>query len=497
MATLLIRGVRHSGQGLPWLIMLFAVFVALFLGLVPVFLPWFVLIPLLVVPLFIGAAWWRPEYAMAIMITVVSGLLPDFLLPRLPFFGGTLRAQDIFLLFVALICVFKHFGHFKRWWPGIQPFAAPLAALLLVVAFNVVYSKLIRGNPTSGIIEELRPFVFFSLPLWLAMMVDRPAVLKRLMWALMAGATLLALAQIVQATSGLPIVHGGRLEEATIGQVSIADVIRSTVPGIYFIIFALLLMVARYLAGRQGLLVVAILGALFTGALLFTFGRALWGATAVGLFLVAWSFGGLRALRLLIVLAVVGIMALGTLSVFKPRSAETMLDRALSITEEGASRTSLGWRIDENRMAWAHIRQQPLLGIGLGGSYKPVAYERGWQGESRITHNSHVFIQLKLGFIGTGVLAWLLWVYWRQAGRLLQPLPRDDVRRPLLVTARVPLPLVLLTANIRPEWNEPATVAVLSLAIGLLAVLGNLGLLDTGPESVKSAEAVPASRRWR
>jgi O-antigen ligase len=466
--------------GALWKIALLVIPLALILGLAPVVLPWFVVIPALGVSLFVGAAWWRPEYAMAIMITVVSGLLPDFLLPRLPFFGGTLRAQDIFLLFLALICVFKHGGQVKRWWPGFQPFAAPLAALLLVVAFNVIYSKLILGNPTSGIIEELRPFVFFSLPLWLAMMVDRPAVLKRLMWALMAGATLLALAQIGQATSGLPIVHGGRLEEATIGRASIAGVVRSTVPGIYFIIFALLLMVARYLGGRQGLLVVAVLGALFTGALLFTFGRSLWGATAVGLFLVAWSFGGLQALRLLVVLALVGIMALGTLAVLKPRSAETMIDRALSVTEEGSSRTSLGWRIDENRMAWVHIRQRPLLGIGLGGSYKPVAYERGWEGESRITHNSHVFIQLKLGLIGAAALAWLLWTFWRQAGRLLQPLARNDLRRSLLVATRVLVPLVLITANIRPEWNEPATVAVLSLGIGLLVVLGNLGRLKPG-----------------
>ena len=497
MTTFLITGARYSGQGLPWLILLFAVLLALFLGLVPVFLPWLVLIPLLVVPLFVGAAWWRPEYAMAIMITVVSGLLPDVLLPSLPLFGGTLRAQDIFLLCVALICVFKHGGQIKRWWPGYQPFAAPLAALLFVVAFNVVYSKLIRGNPTSGIIEELRPFVFFSLPLWLAMLVDRPAVLERLMWALMAGATLLALAQIVQATSGLPIVHGGRLEGATIGRASISDVIRSTVPGIHFIIFALLLTVARYLTGRQGLPMVAILGALFTGALLFTFGRSLWGATVVGLILVACSFGGLRALRLLVVLAVVGFMALGTLAVFKPRSAETMLDRALSVTEEGSSRTSLGWRIDENRMAWAHIRQRPLLGIGLGGSYKPVAYEHGWEGESRITHNSHVFIQLKLGLFGAAALAWLLWTFWRQAGRLLQPLACDDLRRPLLVATRVLVPLVLITANIRPEWNEPATVAVLSLGIGLLVVLGNLGPLEARPRTVMASRAVPVSLRWR
>jgi hypothetical protein len=91
-----------------------------------------------------------------------------------------------------------------------------------------------------------------------------------------------------------------------------------------------------------------------------------------------------------------------------------------------------------------------------------------------------VFIQLKLGLIGAAALAWLLWTFWRQAGRLLQPLARNDLRRSLLVATRVLVPLVLITANIRPEWNEPATVAVLSLGIGLLVVLGNLGRLKPG-----------------
>ena len=469
-----VAGGQKFGSGTAWLLLSFVMGCAFFLGLVAVFLPWFIVVPAMVVPLFVAAAWLRPEYAMAIMVTVVCGFLPDFLLPRLPLFGGTLRSQDIFLLFVALICLFKHGGAIQRWWPGLKPFVLPLVVLLAVVAFNVAYSKFSRGNPSQAIVEELRPFIFLTLPLWLVMLVQKQATLNRFFWALVVGAALLAIAQILQAVFQLPLVHGGRYEEATIGRETITDVIRSTVPGIYLIIFALLAVVARYLAGLQGLLSVSVLAAAFTGALLFTFGRALWGATLIGLLLVALHFRGLRAFRLAVVGVVVAVLALGTIAVLKPRTAETMLDRALSVTEEGSSSTSLGWRIDESRMAWARIRQQPFLGIGLGGAYKAVTFQRGWEGEERVTHNSHVFIQLKMGAIGTIALAWLLWVYWYQAGLLLRRLARDDGNRPTVVACRVLLPLVLITATIRPEWNEAATVTILSLAIGLIAVLRNL-----------------------
>lgn len=473
-ASIYYGGYRRVGRSGPWLVLLLVAPVAVFLGLVAVFLPWFILIPAFLVPLFIAAAWWRPEYAMAIMVTVLGGFLPDFLLPSLPFLGGTLRTQDIFLFFVALICILKHGTDFARWWPGLRPFAAPLAALLLIVAFNVVYSKLVRGNATPGIIEELRPFVFFTLPLWLVMMIDSPSALRRLFWALIVGATLLAIAQIVQATTALHIIHGSRLEDATVGGNDVSGVIRSTVPGVYLMIFALLAVVARYLAGRQGLLTVSSLCSIYAGALLFTFGRALWGATLLGLFLVAWSFGGVRLLRFVVVMAVVGMVAVGGVTVFKPETADTMYERALSVKDEGSARTSLGWRLEENRLAWARIRQQPLVGIGLGGVYKPFSLEADWEGESRTTHNSHVFIQLKLGAVGSVTLAWLLLVYWRQAGRLLRSMPKTDLGRPLVVAMRVMLSMVLITALIRPEWSEPATVALVSLAIGLLAAMANL-----------------------
>jgi O-antigen ligase len=447
---------------------------AAFAGLTAAFLPWFLLLPFYLVPVFPLAAWWRPEYAIAFLLLVVGGFLPDALLPNIPLFGGTLRAQDIFLLLIAAIALFKHGAHPSRWWPGLAPLAWPLAALMAWAAASAVYSRLGQGTAPQGIIEEFRPYVFWTLPLWLAMVLDSPAARRRFVVALMVAAAVLALAQVLQATTGLPVIHGGRLEGATVGRQEFAEVLRSTVPGIYLILLALLLVVSRHLLGRQDRWSTLALGALFVAALLFTFGRTLWLTAGLGLLLVGLSLGLGKLTRIGLAMGAAALVAFALIALAKPQTAEVMIDRALSISEEDSSnRTSLGWRFEENRLAWNRIRQSPLIGIGLGAAYKPMGYQRGWEGEQRITHNAHVYVLLKLGLVGYGLMAWLWFAYWRRSARLLAAPDLAPSDRAWLVASRSLLPMILVTSFTRPEWMEPATVCAFAAGLGLMAALEN------------------------
>lgn len=472
-------------QGSHLLIVLLLFPLAILSGLMAVVLPIPILIPVLLVPFFAIAAWWRPEYAIAFLVLVVSGFLPDSLLPSFPLIGGTMHAQDIFLGFICIVTIFKHGSQSRRWLPGLSSMMWPLVALMGLALLSAVYSRLAQGTQVAGIIEELRPYVFWSLPLWIAMAIDSQAAFRRFVVAIMILAVVLAFSQVIQATTGFPLIHGGRLETANIGKQEFSDVIRSTVPGIYLIFMTLLLVISRYLLGKQGILLTLLLSALLASSILFTFGRTLWITATFGLLFVGFSLGFGRMVRVGFFVGSVVIVAIGIIAIAKPHTAEVMVDRALSVSEEGGSNTSLGWRFEENRLAWIKIKQSPLFGIGLGAVYKPMGYQRGWEGEQRITHNSHVFVLLKLGLVGYGILFWIWCVYWRENTRLIGQQQMDPRERALFVALRSLLPMVLISSFTRPEWMEPATVCVFALGLGLIAAFNNLAAPVAVPKVVQ------------
>lgn len=456
------------------ILVLFGAVAGLTLGLMAVVIPWFFFVPLFAVPVFILIAWVRPEYALAFLVLVVSGFLPDFLLPSISTVGGTLRAEDFFLGFVLLITLLKYGGDAKRWLPGLKPFVWPLLLLMGLAGLSAVYSVFIVGVATTAVTEDLRAFVYWVLPLIIVMMAHQRRVLDRFLSALVVGAVLLALAQILQVNFGIPIMHAGRLETAAIGHTEYSGVLRSTVPGIYLIMFAFLLIVSRYILGKQGLFVSLLLSGLFALALMYTYGRTLWGTTLFGLMFVGFLLGIARTIKVGVLLLVVVLGVLALVSLYKPDVADVVIDRALSVKDEGDSRTSLGWRFEENGLALKRIQSSPVFGIGLGVNYKPAGSEKEWEGERRTVHNGHMAILLKLGLAGALILVFLLVRYWKEATVLARSLAPQNSDRAILSVIRALVPMILISANTRPEWMVQATVGVFAVGIGTVAAMNNL-----------------------
>lgn len=464
---------RGNSPGLAILV-LFGAFAGLVLGLLAVVFPWFVFVPLFAVPVFILIAWVRPEYALAFLVLVVSGFLPDFLLPSISTIAGKLRAEDFFLGFVLLITLLKYGGDAKRWLPGLKPFVWPLLLLMGLAGFSAIYAVLIAGVATTAVTEDLRAFVYWVLPLIIVMMVHQRRVLDRFLLALVVGAVLLALAQVLQVNFGIQVIHAGRLETAVIGHTEYSGVLRSTVPGIYLIIFAFLFIVSRYILGKQGLFVSLLLSGLFALALMYTYGRTIWGTTIFGLMFVGFLLGIARTIKVGMLLLVVVLGGLTVVSLFKPEVADVVIERAMSIKDEGDSRTSLGWRFEENGLALKRIQSSPLFGIGLGVNYKPAGFEKEWEGERRTVHNGHMAILLKLGLAGAGALVFLLVRYWKEATLLARSLAQQSSDRAVVTVIRALVPMVLISANTRPEWIVQATVCMFAVGIGTVAAMNNL-----------------------
>jgi hypothetical protein len=69
--------------------------------------------------------------------------------------------------------------------------------------------------------------------------------------------------------------------------------------------------------------------------------------------------------------------------------------------------------------AWEQVRQQPLLGIGLGRSY-PTVRIQDWKEESVMVHNAPLHVWLKYGLMGLACYVW----FHLAAFRWLQQRPK-------------------------------------------------------------------------
>jgi O-antigen ligase len=77
---------------------------------------------------------------------------------------------------------------------------------------------------------------------------------------------------------------------------------------------------------------------------------------------------------------------------------QVIVERLLSIGTEIQVGESYGRRKTENEYAWEHIVNSPMLGVGLGGEYKPPSAQSiAWPGETRYIHNTYVNVATKMG----------------------------------------------------------------------------------------------------
>jgi len=156
------------------------------------------------------------------------------------------------------------------------------------------------------------------------------------------------------------------------------------------------------------------------------------------------------------------VLAWGPRSV--SRYAELTAQRIASL--QGIEDTStVAVRRLENRYAAAAIRQQPFTGIGFATNYRPMIYgpddTMGW-----FVHNGYLWIQLKMGLLGSLAFAWLSLRFLRQGWRGWSH-AQDPLLQAVVLGSMVTY-LGLLAINfITPYFMQNWSVAVIGLMVGL------------------------------
>ena len=483
--TLIRRPGQFAAAGFtPLLITAAAVFMAVFLGLAVSVLPWSLTLALLSGLLVLFAAMFSPFAGIMIVMMLAFEIIPGSLQTRLPIFGGRLQMYDLLLMLLTAVVALRLLANKKPIRTTLGPMLFPLVYVYVCVAVSLVYVRLFAPND-SWLSEGRMHIMWLLLPL-LALTVETPKRLKRLVMITCLMGLTIAFYVVLQSLLEIRIMTNARVER--LDQGLNRDVIRSIAGGgVYLIVFTLFLTLNRAFDQRMKLWLAVPVGLILLAGLTVQYGRGLWLASFFGLGVSAFLHRGVYGLiRTTLWMMFIGGLLLSAALVLQPRLAEAVIDRAVGTVSEFQSGGSFNWRKVENGEALKKIEQRPFMGVGIGGDYKGTVSARGsFAIETVYIHNAYLYYPLKMGIhaalvplafiIAFGVVVWQFIRRWGWGAD-----------RGLLAAVVGSFTVPVITATTQAEWSSPSGIAALCLLMAIGLLMSRLGPWASAVEARKT-----------
>lgn len=445
-------------------------FLAFFFGLAAAVLPWQFLVGLLGLPvlLIIGAA--MPTVLLVAALLLLFGLLPEFIMAALPLGGATLRPAELVLIFCFVAVMARVLlGRIDLLSP-LKPLRWPLAVLVCGLVLGFVKGKLLSNNTLA--LADARQYVGWLglvIAVWFA--VAHPGRLQRIVVGI---ALLAAFLMILQLGLGVQLIFGFRGAEYL--SKDFTDVTRSAIGGGLFFLAYVAYRLFLHACDGDRWRWSALLGCLIAiGGIVASFNRAIWAGFAVGALVLLIFKPRTRHSTLLPFAVLLTFLCIGIAGLFvaKPRAGDAIVERILSLKDEGRRGSSLGFRFDENQQALEAIRRNPVVGIGMGGEYKR-AYRQltkagGFDIEDSFIHNGYLSLWLKQGIFGLVFPAVFIVTVWRLFWRGR----RQNQNRPVLMDQMAVFSTVVLlyvSALTAPDWSTSSSLAAISILLAIAFV---------------------------
>lgn len=438
--------------------------------------------------------WAHPTAGALTVLMLTSSFFPAEAIDlRLPVGGLDLR--DLTLLFVLGMLVLRQWQKGTLtipWWPV----SALLTLFLALAVFSAAYALLYRGVAPNWAMSELRILVFYTFFFVIAWSITT----RRQMTILVLGAFILAdvttVIIVVQQFLGrdnpllAAMASGGgwRVWDAGDGGTGFGAV-RVIPPGhvLMYLLSTLafgLMVVSRESTARRMFYVGQLL---FIGiGLLLTFTRAQWLASAIAFILIFVNLTpnekrrlfGYAFVGVLITLIVYGSFgaqlerALGQAPI-----TETITQRVMTMfqPEETLETGSLQWRVYETDKALEAIAAEPVMGVGLGNSYRDTThlYWGSMANNVRFTrfvHNSYVYIATKMGVSGLAVFLWFCLAFLFFGWRWYKSVTDEHFKRIALGVLASFVGLMTWSLS-HAHFMQVESTAVVGLMAGMMASL--------------------------
>lgn len=343
----------------------------------------------------------RPELAILGVVAATSSIIPDNATPKLPFLAGSFRGYDLLLLFLlALAAIHSLTAHPRNVLR--TALDLPLILFLAAAVVSLYRSTSAPGIDPSTALQEFRRLAYYLLFFAVTRLITRRRQVITLIRGLVLISVVVAAAMVTEALAGttLDMIPGTLLGGAGTGKVETRMIL-------VFVMFAVLMAMAVFEDGK-GLQGRRLLPAgLMAAAIILTYGRNLWAAAVVVLGLLTWLLGpGKRSKMVVLASITLGavliiVLPLTAVSERSTEVVESVTNLAMSLIT--GEQNTLDLRVQELQYATGHILENPIFGIGLGGSYRPPI----WKGDTGTgAHNTYLWIQVKLGAVGLISFLW-------------------------------------------------------------------------------------------
>jgi O-antigen ligase len=371
----------------------------------------------------LAASWRMPELGLVGLVFLGSRILdPHMIEIRLPI-GGGLELPDLALAGLGAMALVRLWQRRYEPLPASWP-SVPLLVFLWLAVLSAAYALFVRGVEPSWALTELRGLGYYSVFFLILLEIRRPAQMWRLLAGLFGVGLLTVLIMLIQQFVG-PVPLLASLD-STSWQIIGGDggLTRIRPPGhvlLYFLSIAAV--VLGVLARRPGQRLALLgLGAFMNLALLLTFTRSQWVASALALVVCLVLLPS--RIRLALVAAGICLVAVGVLVLAAQRErlaefvshenfATPLVARLESVFEldETLDSYSARTRYFQTEAALEAIREEPWTGVGLGNAYRGLTSEEARTRYTRFVRfieNSYLYLTTKMGLpalIVFGVLA--------------------------------------------------------------------------------------------
>lgn len=445
---------------------------ALFFGVAVAFLPYWMFLALAVFGLMVISAFFAPTWAVLLLLLLASGLVPPQLTPNLPLLGGTIKAEDLFLLLLVLMTFFKVFIKENNVWRS--SIIKPIYFFGFLVVLSLLVGVLFFNNQIKYVAYEFRVCAYWLFGIVLAVHLKSEKDIIVTVKFVVFISLILAIVVIVQSITGWHILASARVENLDSAGFVSTEVSRSTFGGYQNFVVLSILIVLSMLSEREirPVLAVPVLLILVSG-IVVTFGRGVWGAAFISVVVMAIGLGWKNFVRISSSSIVIGLMLLIVVFSVKPVLLDAVIQRVSSVEREINKGESWGWRQAENEFALVKISKYPIAGIGLGGEYQPIRNRFMSPEQTRMMHNSYLYLILKFGLAGIVFPIWFCFAVWYECRRLVLVNSLSKYRT-LVISIGAAMLMPVLTGFTQPEWMEHKGVIFMATLFGLLVSIARL-----------------------
>ncbi|MHC1696763.1 MAG: O-antigen ligase family protein [Geobacteraceae bacterium] len=432
----------------------------------------------------------RPEIGILSIVVLISSIVFGESLGLIPIGIGSLHIADVMLLYMLFLIIRRHFGH-----EDLIFISTPLDKWLVLFMVTVIISALLSilhyGVDFNDVMRQVRHLTYYLIFFIVTNLITTKEQMVFVIRGLLAISVVVAITMVLQAIVGESVqLMPGRVEAAmTFGRAY--DATRILPPGqtllfvMFITSFCFLCLRSEKNSLQSGYFYV--LTALSVGILL-TYNRNYWVAAifCLAILLMMLPFKGKKKLIAVVVLLVM-ISGMGIL-LFDERDSkfnQTVLsisDRFTSLFtgKELIKSRSLEIRRLENKYALAKIAEHPVLGIGLGNTYRPIF----WKNDTLTYYmeNGYYWILTDMGIPG---LLFFMMFYLRFLVRAFRNRTaiRDDYLRAALTGFMLSGVGILPMVIVNPIFMQWFSIVVISLCIGLSENIIRLNATEPEPST--------------